>query len=108
MGESDDFHNKPSIYRHLDLQTRQIRILHLLPGAPNDPIHCTLHTASLDDDHPYEALSYVWGDPAIRQPITVDGQITQVTTNLASALRSLRHGETTRRLWADALCINQA
>ncbi|KAK4443203.1 hypothetical protein QBC34DRAFT_443528 [Podospora aff. communis PSN243] len=44
----------------LDLQGRQIRILRLLPGEPEDPIHCTLHTAYLDDeDTGYDALSYV-------------------------------------------------
>ncbi|KAI0467502.1 HET-domain-containing protein [Xylaria cf. heliscus] len=68
----------------------------------------------------YEALSYVWGedDPTRdppppqqqRQHIFLDGGEYQVpvTRNLYAALRSLRRPRSGRRLWVDALCINQA
>jgi hypothetical protein len=65
------------------------------------------------DDHPtgqlpkYEALSYCWGDPADNVRITVDGVDIDVTRNLESALRHLRRSMTPRRLWVDAVCINQ-
>jgi len=55
----------------------------------------------------YSALSYVWGDNKITKPIILNGQETTVTSNLESALRHLRLENDERRLWIDALCINQ-
>ncbi|KAK0619478.1 heterokaryon incompatibility protein-domain-containing protein [Immersiella caudata] len=99
----------PPAYSPLDLHGRQIRILRLLPATSlNDPIHCALYTAYLHDRPNYEALSYAWGDPAVRQEIFVNGRATKVTVNLVAALRRLRRRRCDRHLWADALCINQA
>ncbi|KAI0836634.1 heterokaryon incompatibility protein-domain-containing protein [Hypoxylon sp. FL0890] len=92
----------------LELDKKQIRILCLLPGGWPDPIRCTLYTAYLDDLPHYEALSYAWGDPAIRKPIFVNGRVFHVTVNLEAALRRLRCPSKERHLWVDALCINQA
>ncbi|KAI0182730.1 heterokaryon incompatibility protein-domain-containing protein [Xylaria flabelliformis] len=57
----------------------------------------------------YTALSYVWGDISNPQKITVNG-FTQVsiTRNLYDFLRSLRGTKSGRRLWCDALCIDQS
>jgi hypothetical protein len=59
----------------------------------------------------YEALSYVWGDPAIRDNILIsaDGaplRTCSVTHNLFEALCHLGY-ERDRVLWIDALCIDQ-
>ncbi|KAK4445261.1 heterokaryon incompatibility protein-domain-containing protein [Podospora aff. communis PSN243] len=91
----------------LDLRNNEIRILTLHLGTRKDPIRCSLHTARLEDDPPYEALSYAWGDPAICCPILLDKRVVQVTSNLESALRRLRYPDHDRELWVDALCINQ-
>ncbi|KAI0444863.1 HET-domain-containing protein [Xylaria telfairii] len=57
----------------------------------------------------YEALSYVWGDPSDPQDIYFDGGVPfPVTRNLYAALRSLRLPHRGRRLWIDALCIDQS
>ncbi|KAI0538038.1 HET-domain-containing protein [Xylaria digitata] len=57
----------------------------------------------------YEALSYVWGDPRDPQNIFFDGGVPfPVTRNLYEALRSLRLPDRGRRLWVDALCIDQS
>ncbi|KAJ9142873.1 Heterokaryon incompatibility protein 6, OR allele [Coniochaeta hoffmannii] len=56
----------------------------------------------------YEALSYVWGDPRNHEQVTVDGEVVPVTVNLYEALYSLRLLDAGRRLWVDALCINQS
>jgi Heterokaryon incompatibility protein (HET) len=61
--------------------------------------------SAVHDD--YEALSYVWGDPLIRENIELDGVEFQVTTNLHAALRHLRWVTRPRLLWIDAVCINQ-
>ncbi|KAJ8126832.1 hypothetical protein O1611_g6807 [Lasiodiplodia mahajangana] len=88
---------------------RNIRLLELLPGRPSDDIRCVLTT------HPllpgvvkYEALSYVWGDPDVTKPISVNGDSLQVTVNLRSALRHLRRTNKSRILWVDAICIDQS
>jgi hypothetical protein len=54
----------------------------------------------------FEALSYVWGDRTQTSEIIIDTYTKLVSTNLEKALRSLRRNAK-RRLWVDALCINQ-
>ncbi|KAM0420948.1 hypothetical protein ACHAPT_011338, partial [Fusarium lateritium] len=97
----------PLLYQPLDLKSNQIRMLHLLPGNREDPIRCVLSTALLDDSPKYEALSYAWGDPLDCRPIEVDGKRKSITVNLYHALRRLRYPQDERRLWVDAVCINQ-
>jgi len=67
-----------------------IRLLQLASGS--DDLECRLIEVSIDDLPPYEALSYVWGDARITEPIKCNGKIVQVTTNLAKALRKVRSG----------------
>ncbi|SPO04617.1 related to heterokaryon incompatibility protein [Cephalotrichum gorgonifer] len=62
----------------------------------------------------YEALSYTWGtsdDPETAFIQASDDNTShstlQITQNLAAALRHFRHGQEARRLWVDAVCINQ-
>lgn len=59
----------------------------------------------------FAALSYVWGDPTITSPIVVNGKKVDVTKNLEEALRNIHRMDSmsnySRRLWVDALCINQ-
>ena len=87
--------------------SQTIRILTLLPGELGDPVECMLEVVSPQDDPAYEALSYAWGDPKVTLPIKVQGNGHEVTTNLHSALVHLRRESTPRKLWIDALCINQ-
>lgn len=75
-------------YKQLELENKQIRILHLLPAKFDDPIQTRLSTAYLDDKPYYEAVSYVWGDPNVCMDITVDGHKRSVTINLYRALRN--------------------
>ncbi|KAK0702104.1 heterokaryon incompatibility, partial [Lasiosphaeria miniovina] len=55
----------------------------------------------------YEALSYVWGDPAKTESMTLNGMTFGLSANLKDALINLRERDTERTLWVDALCINQ-
>ncbi|KAI0893723.1 heterokaryon incompatibility protein-domain-containing protein [Annulohypoxylon nitens] len=82
----DDGH----IYEPLDKSKREIRLLKILNGSEDGPVECRLHTASLDDDISFAALSYVWGDKNITKKILVNGQIKAVSSNLESALRRFR------------------
>jgi hypothetical protein len=84
------------------------RIVVLDPGCGEDELSCSLETVELievQDD--YIALSYVWGDASYKTPILCDGKEMQVTLNLAEALRGLRDPVAPKRLWADAICIDQ-
>lgn len=90
-------------------QDRSIRVIDLAPGAWDAPVRCSLRTVRLDDNNLcYEAISYAWGDPTDRRALVCNGSIVSTTRNLFEALQRFRYDATTRTLWADAICINQA
>ncbi|KAF7957535.1 hypothetical protein EAE96_003112 [Botrytis aclada] len=92
----------------LSLPNCEIRILILQPLSQGSPIQCTIETIFLLSHPSYEALSYVWGGASIRQTITLNDTPFSITQNLAIALHHLRLPKKPRRLWVDAICINQA
>jgi hypothetical protein len=95
-------------YSTLNPTKREIRVLELHPGVQGEMIICDLTTISLSDDiYFFEAVSYTWGDPSDLRPITLEGSDWHVTKNLEIALQHLRYRLAVRRLWVDALCINQ-
>ena len=97
-----------NIYKPLDSEKSQIRLVTIQPkNQESQQIRCDLEICSLDEKPRYEALSYVWGDQSHPLEILLDGQVFHVGLNLASALRSLRLADRPRRLWIDAICINQ-
>ena len=68
-----------------------LRLLSIEPGWPSSPIQTRL--IAVDNRKacpPYEALSYLWGNPENTQSITCNGVAIEVTVNLASALSALR------------------
>jgi hypothetical protein len=79
-------------------------------SAPSDPIVFTPK---------YEALSYAWGSTTDAEIVYVDQEQTpphdltalhatlELGPNLATALRYLRYIDKSRKLWIDAICINQ-
>jgi hypothetical protein len=75
------------------------------------PIRCSLEEVSLDtvndDENGYEALSYVWGYKKGDREVICEGKTLLVTRNCEEALRTLREKNVTRRLWVDAICIDQ-
>ncbi|KAH6639822.1 hypothetical protein C7974DRAFT_389260 [Boeremia exigua] len=85
----------------------QIRIVQLQCGQYGSPVVCMLEVVDLANCPAYDALSYVWGDPNCTDFISLQGRTHQVTTNLYDALARLRLPEKHRRIWIDALCINQ-
>lgn len=87
----------------------RFRILVLQPGSGDDKIRCHLAVRTLKrSKRTYEAISYVWGDAKDTVDVECNGVTVPITVNLADALRQFRNHRRTRRLWADALCINQA
>ncbi|KAF2754812.1 HET-domain-containing protein [Pseudovirgaria hyperparasitica] len=110
-------------YSPLQDPKTQIRLLTLFPGDFSDPIILSLHTVSLTltNKNHYEALSYVWGSSTETRTIflrlsdesqdsaepNMDSAPFEATLNLESALKHLRQMKQPRKLWVDALCINQ-
>ncbi|KAI4592946.1 hypothetical protein KJ359_010198 [Pestalotiopsis sp. 9143b] len=85
----------------------EFMLLDLLPGQNGQEIVCQTRTARLDQNTPYEAVSYVWMEASGRRDIQVSGEKVGVTNNLHAALQHLRDAEHTRTLWIDQLCIDQ-
>ncbi|KAL8668607.1 MAG: hypothetical protein Q9168_006769 [Polycauliona sp. 1 TL-2023] len=91
-----------------DRAQRSLRLLTLVPGIPGSRIVCQLDKSTLCQCRgEYEALSYVWGEATLTHMIFINGHHVSVTQNLVQCLHQIRHVSKPRRLWIDALCINQ-
>lgn len=102
----------PTVYS--PLPDDHIRLLIVQPGAFQDDISTSLVPHYLGDESdakrhagPHEAVSYVWGSPELTKSIRCDEHEIQVTENVDVLLRHLRLPDAPRRLWVDAICINQ-
>ncbi|RSL69705.1 hypothetical protein CEP54_002162 [Fusarium duplospermum] len=102
-------------YMPLDTSRKEIRLLEIISITPQ--IVCKFHTVSLLDNPSFCALSYVWGDGSDTQDITVNNSHRSITSSLGNALEyAVFHWRAifrdrdvgSCRLWADAICINQA
>ncbi|KAI0534786.1 heterokaryon incompatibility protein-domain-containing protein [Xylaria digitata] len=101
-----------SSYEHQPLTLpNSIRVLTLEPAtSPKAPLECSLSEVDLDNITPsssYEALSYVWGERVGTIPILCHGKQLLVTPNCRDALLGLRKPYKRRRLFIDAICIDQ-
>ncbi|KAH8691085.1 hypothetical protein GQ44DRAFT_780304 [Phaeosphaeriaceae sp. PMI808] len=99
-----------------------IRLLQLLPRKDDEQnLCCEIFEVPLRTSNelprPYEALSYVWGDPTKTQSIIVVGdkedkqsgnRVLGVTKSLYEALSCLRDDYISRFIWADGICIDQS
>ncbi|CAN9468333.1 unnamed protein product [Alternaria alternata] len=96
-------------FNYEPLPDRCIRVLELQPGERTDPFQGRFTIISIDGEDKYDALSYMWGDASPVDHIVVDGAAIPVAWNLARALEYLRdqQGSEVRKIWIDAVCINQ-
>ncbi|CAH0058500.1 unnamed protein product [Clonostachys solani] len=96
------------LYSPVDTAEGEIRLLTLHPTADKEaPIVCDLHRVKLRDNPEFEAISYTWGDEHPSVQIVLNDTTFKVRENAAAALRRLRRRKGTRRVWIDAICINQ-
>ena len=90
-----------------------IRIIILSPGIGNMPLHGRLQEHNLESGHAFEAVSYTWatedGNSERSQPLFLgpDWDILPITANCQNMLRRFRDPDQTRKLWVDAICIDQ-
>ncbi|KAK0716231.1 heterokaryon incompatibility protein-domain-containing protein [Lasiosphaeris hirsuta] len=97
-------------YQPLSEIKRQVRIFTLLPLSLGTALHG--HLQIVDFDSPstpsYETLSYVWGrNPVFDNVLSLDGAAFQISAHLAHILVHLQQPSSERRLWIDAVCIDQ-
>lgn len=97
------------VYQPLDLTVpTSFRVVTVHPGEFRSTISCTITREQWDETGiSFEAVSYFWGSPLKTKRIEIDGAVLAITANLESALRHLRDEVQPRRLWVDAICINQ-
>ncbi|KAK0619591.1 heterokaryon incompatibility protein-domain-containing protein [Immersiella caudata] len=92
---------------------RTIRLIRVLPSPdPLARVSIEIETHPLSSTPPYDAISYVWGEPDDSETVPFvtcsDESILKVTPNLHWALRRVRGtGGDPVSVWADAICINQ-
>lgn len=98
---------RQEIYKPLDPNFQEIRVVHLSPGQFSSALHGSLSTTTLTQPVSYEGLSYTWGTEYSSTPLFLDGYGVKITKNLEVALRYLRREDEERVLWIDAVCINQ-
>ena len=90
-------------------ELREIRILTLAPGTYNDILQGSFEVESLDyDDIHYTAFSYTWSGPISERTIQIGQAPLRITENLAAALRHFRGPVRPKKIWVDAICINQS
>lgn len=101
-------HLKSRIYEFQTLQgTHQFRFVQINPVKDqNEPLTATIVTKPLEGTD-FEALSYTWGSKKLTKYLHTSSGDVAITENLESALKQLRHSESTRLLWVDAICIDQ-
>ena len=98
-------------YKHFP-DKHSFRLICLFPSRCNDAsaIECSLLIAEFPSHQapiPYEAISYVWGDPNDKVDIVCDKKSLSITVSLREVLRRVRLPHSVRILWADGICINQ-
>jgi hypothetical protein len=106
----------PTPYAYTPLNYKlglEIRLLVVQPGEPSDQLRCDIIHVNLEDEPDYEAVSYTWasddGDATLSRSIYCDvDKYISVTINCDKALRQLRRRDLKRRLWIDAVCIDQS
>ncbi|KAM3422116.1 hypothetical protein BST61_g2487 [Cercospora zeina] len=100
----------------------EIRVLTLYKGDFGDQIHVKLtkqvfmegsNSEALSPLERWEALSYTWGEesqPRCDMFVDSDNETTtlEVRENLHTALQQLRDTDVDRRLWIDAICMDQS
>ncbi|KAK5735548.1 hypothetical protein LTR17_008081 [Elasticomyces elasticus] len=93
--------------------TRQIRLIVLDPGTKAASISfsfqfANIYTEDSSQHTSWEAISYRWAeDPGQLHNVHVGNETWQIDDNIFRMLNDLRLADQERRLWIDALCINQ-
>ncbi|KAI0435513.1 heterokaryon incompatibility protein-domain-containing protein [Xylaria telfairii] len=97
-------------YRYQPLpSSAQSRIIVLEPSSDvSAPLICRIEELKIESDEGFQALSYTWGEPRFTETLVVNKvYFLRITPNLRDALYRFRLPSNSRRLWVDAVRINQ-
>ena len=64
-----------------------IRLIEILPTKVSDILCLRTKVVELNSSPPYQAISYVWGDPADTKEILCDNHHLKITLSLFNALQ---------------------
>ncbi|KAK9424819.1 putative Heterokaryon incompatibility domain-containing protein [Seiridium unicorne] len=96
------------LYRDLNISRNEIWLLEILPGLGSAALQAHVLHTSLQDPPPYETISYCWGDASVRGTVVLDGFDFDVPASCLTVLRCMRKFDKSRRVWIDAICIDQS
>jgi len=96
-----------AIYKNLQGDLA-FRLLVIHPGQRGDPLKTELLPTTLDEAQAaYDATSYTWGAPVNPERINCGDSHLWVQRNAFDMMVDLRRPDRPRRVWIDAICINQ-
>ena len=70
-------------------------------------VACKIRVISVDDEIPYTAISYMWGDHTCEREILLEGRPFSGRSNLFDLLETISEVGSNEVYWIDALCISQ-
>lgn len=88
----------------------EIRLLNIAPRhitAGSSTLEDSIQHVLLSASPLYAAISWMWGSPGDLIDFEVDGHTLMVQRNLRRIIEHLRDDYQTRRVWIDAICIDQ-
>ncbi|MCJ1386688.1 hypothetical protein MMC17_009814 [Xylographa soralifera] len=92
-------------YGYTYLPLGHIRLLSIKAGS--DPPAIDLEVCSLEVLPDYDALSYTWGEAHESRSISCCEAPLEVRINLYQVLKQLSNQKFSRKIWIDAVCIDQ-
>jgi hypothetical protein len=97
------------IYVSINTSLGDIRAMNIHPGDQADDLNLTFDVVRILNDSKldFEAISYRWGSPEGRHLVQLNGRLFPITSSQNQMIRNLRDVQNIRRVWIDALCINQ-
>ncbi|KAK5633759.1 hypothetical protein RRF57_009473 [Xylaria bambusicola] len=97
----------PLLYQPLEGEL-PIRVLLIHAGKPEEPLRTELVPITLGESGGgYDATSYTWGPPENPEQIDCGKYQLWVQRNAFHMLLDLRRPHEARKVWIDAICINQ-
>jgi hypothetical protein len=88
----------------------EIRLLKIAPShtpSGNSRLRDSIQHVFLSDSPLYTAVSWMWGSPGNLVDLDLDGHKLMVRRNLRGIIEQLRDDNQIRRVWIDAICIDQ-
>ena len=96
-------------YAYTDLTHDEFRLIQLNGlDASSGRFTIDLENIPLNDSTiEYDAISYAWNNEIRNVPILCSGKVLTITASLHNALSTFSTLDQAKRIWADAICINQ-